>query len=146
MIYIILAVLGVFYLITDRGSIKYNLLSFLVGVIFGLGLMISGMTKITKIIGFLTLNSNWDPALMFVMVGALAFNFISFRFILSSSPLYSVSNSGIPKTSVIDFKLLLGAAIFGLGWGLSGLCPGPGMINFFIVWNIGIWIAGLAVG
>ena len=115
-------------------------------MIFGAGLMISGMTKVSKIIGFLTINENWDPSLMFVMVGALAFNFISFYFILKSNPVYKVTNSGIPSAGSIDTKLISGAAVFGLGWGLSGLCPGPGMINLFVAWNIGIWIAGLAFG
>ena len=104
------------------------------------------MTKVSKIIGFLTINENWDPSLMFVMVGALAFNFISFYFILKSNPVYKVTNSGIPSAGSIDTKLISGAAVFGLGWGLSGLCPGPGMINLFVAWNIGIWIAGLAFG
>lgn len=144
----ICAGLACFFLIAYRAaySIWHNILSYLVGLIFGVGLMVSGMTKVSKILGFLTLNQNWDPSLMFVMVGALAFNVVSFRIILSKGPVYNVSNSGIPSKGKVDAKLVLGAGIFGLGWGLAGLCPGPGMINLFVMWNFAIWIGGLAIG
>jgi uncharacterized membrane protein YedE/YeeE len=83
---------------------------------------------------------------MFVMAGALGLNLITFHFILKrEKPLYS-DNFCVPKGDVIDIKLIVGTLIFGLGWGLGGLCPGPGMITFFTVPYIAFWILGMIVG
>ena len=107
-------------------------ISWVVGFVFGLGLVISGMCRRSKILGFLTLDSNWDPSLMFVMVGAIGVNIFTFQYIINSvKQPYFAPKLAIPANSIIDGKLIGGAALFGCGWGLSGLCPGPGMVNFF---------------
>ena len=118
-----------------------------VGFIFGLGLVISGMCRRSKILGFLTLNSNWDPSLMFVMVGAIGVNIFTFQYIINSlkQPYYA-PKLVIPANKTIDKTLIWGAALFGWGWGLSGLCPGPGMVNFFTMTHWLLWIPSLAAG
>ena len=98
---------------------------FLGGVIFAVGLSLSGMTNPKKISGFLNLFGNWDPSLLFVMGGALLINIILTKFILiKESPLFT-EQFHIPTRKDIDTKLITGALIFGVGWGISGLCPGP---------------------
>lgn len=84
------------------------------GIIFGLGLIVSGMSKRSKVVGFLTLNSDWDPSLAFVMVGAIAFNLIAFRFILRRSKPVLAYKFEIPKNAAIDLRLIVGASIFGI--------------------------------
>ena len=99
--------------------------SFVVGLIFALGLGISGMTQPQKIISFLDIFGNWDPSLAFVMAGALAVHFVFFRVILKrKSPLFAETFQ-IPSNTKIDKNLLLGSALFGIGWGLAGFCPAP---------------------
>ncbi len=120
-------------------------ISFVVGLIFGTGLMISGMCRVTKIAGFLTLTSNWDPTLAFVMLSAVGINFVSFHFIMKGHPKFALMFK-VPVNNQIDTQLVGGAAIFGLGWGLSCLCPGPGMINFFVFSDAVFWILALALG
>lgn len=84
---------------------------------------------------------------MFVMIGALGVNLITFHYILHrDKPVCCDANFGVPKVSKVDMKLVVGAAIFGLGWGFAGLCPGPGMIDFFTTSYVYYWIIGLAVG
>lgn len=96
-----------------------------VGVLFGLGLTISGMINPAKIIGFLDVAGKWDPSLLVVMASALAVSFIGYRVVLArEKPLYEPSFQ-LPTKTAIDRPLLAGSAIFGAGWGLSGLCPGP---------------------
>jgi uncharacterized membrane protein YedE/YeeE len=96
---------------------------------FGLGLGISGMTDADKVVGFLDLFGNWDPSLAFVMVGAIGVHLVLYRVILKrSSPLYSGKFS-IPTSVDIDGRLVFGAVLFGVGWGLGGVCPGPGLVS-----------------
>jgi hypothetical protein len=103
--------------------ISDSLVATVVGLIFGTGLVVSGMVKRTKIMAFLAVtDSNWDPSLAFVMIGAVTFNFISFRIL--SKPILA-DGFDLPKLTTIDWKLVLGAALFGVGWGVGGLCPGP---------------------
>lgn len=99
--------------------------SLLCGILFGIGLALSQMTNPTKVLNFLDVAGNWDPSLIFVMLGALMVTFISFRFILQrAKPLLDKSFYLSTKTA-IDKPLLIGAAIFGIGWGITGYCPGP---------------------
>lgn len=121
-------------------------MSFITGNLFGVGLLISGMTRMSKIQGFLVMSKYWDPTLIFVMVGAVGMNIFTFHMILKkTAPLYSEKFS-VPTNQKIDLKLILGACIFGLGWGLGSLCPGPGMIDFFAMGYILFWILGLGIG
>jgi len=107
---------------------KSIMISFLSGLIFAAGLSISGMTNPEKVIGFLDLFGNWDASLAFVMIGAISLNFFTFKKITQKKPLYSDSHS-LPTKSNIDLKLFLGAALFGMGWGILGICPGPAIVN-----------------
>ncbi len=95
------------------------------GLIFGLGLALSGMTDTAKVLGFLDLFGAWVPDLAFVMGGAVCVTLISFRFVLRwDKPLFD-SDFKLPTSTQLDGRLLGGAAIFGIGWGLYGYCPGP---------------------
>ena len=97
------------------------------GALFGIGLAISGMTDPTRVIGFLDVFGNWDPALLFVMAGAVAVYGIGMLALRSvgSATLHLPSRGSLP----IDRQLVIGAAIFGVGWGLGGFCPGPALAN-----------------
>lgn len=110
-----------------------KLSSLLSGIIFGLGLTISGMVNPQKVLGFLNIFGDWDPSLMFVMVGAIIiFSPLHFTFKRKSRPFFAQSFI-IPSKKDIDKSLILGAILFGIGWGLVGLCPGPAIsaISFF---------------
>ncbi len=99
-------------------------ISFIVGLIFALGLGLSGMTQPQKVIGFLDFSA-WDPSLLFVMVGAVAVHAITYRLVRRrSSPLLD-NEWHVPQRKDITLRLIMGAAIFGIGWGLGGFCPGP---------------------
>lgn len=106
-------------------------MALLAGLVFGLGLIVSGMTNPSKVIGFLDVFGTWDPSLAFVMVGAIFVGFFSFRYaaVLPNSLLGNAMH--LPKTAHIDRPLILGAAIFGIGWGLVGYCPGPALASIF---------------
>ncbi|HCH32483.1 MAG TPA: YeeE/YedE family protein [Oceanospirillaceae bacterium] len=102
------------------------------GLIFGAGLVISEMVNPTKVQDFLDLFGNWDSSLAFVMGGAVAVTLVTSRFILKrKTPIFAERFYMAVKTS-IDARLVVGASLFGLGWGLSGYCPGPGILNAMI--------------
>lgn len=105
------------------------LLSFAIGLIFGLGLVVSGMTQPGKVQGFLDVTGLWDPSLAFVMGGAVAVGLIAFQWAARRKKSLLGSPMPPPVASGVDAPLLLGAAIFGVGWGLSGVCPGPAVVN-----------------
>lgn len=105
--------------------------SFLLGVLFSIGLSISGMVNPNKVIGFLDLWGTWDPDLIFVMGGAAGLNFVTFRFVLKRKNPLLGGRFHMPTANDIDSKLLVGSALFGIGWGLGGICPGPGIANLF---------------
>ncbi|TVQ97857.1 MAG: YeeE/YedE family protein [Deltaproteobacteria bacterium] len=108
---------------------RHTIVAFLSGLLFAIGLGISGMTNPSKVIGFLDFAGSWDPSLAFVMGGALLVNVIAFRLIMRRrSPLFAPSFS-LPTRNDIDAPLVGGAALFGIGWGLGGFCPGPGLAS-----------------
>lgn len=103
--------------------------AFLFGVVFALGLGLAGMTQPSRIVGFLDVTGDWDPTLLFVMVGAVGLAGLSFPWVLRRRrPLLNPSFR-LPERSAVDLRLLLGAAVFGIGWGLSGYCPGPALVS-----------------
>lgn len=110
-------------------KLKTGLASLVVGFIFGIGLVVSGMTQPGKVIGFLDLFGSWDPSLIFVMIGAIAVHFITYKLIRKRpSPLIS-GEWHVPTKKDITPSLLIGSLLFGVGWGLGGFCPGPAVTS-----------------
>ena len=108
-----------------------KLAALLGGIVFGLGLTVSGMTEPDNIIAFLRLGPGWNPALILVMGSAFAVTAIGYALVRRrSGPLFESSFS-LPKSTAIDVRLLGGAGLFGLGWGLAGYCPGPAIVGVF---------------
>jgi len=103
--------------------------SFVCGLIFGFGLLISGMTDPVKVLGFLDILGPWDPTLAFVMLGALAVSSIGFAFARRRGAPMLASQCLWPARRSIDASLVTGSILFGIGWGLVGLCPGPAIEN-----------------
>ncbi len=118
----------------------YVLISSLVGgTLFGLGLCVSQMVNPARVIGFLDVTGTWDPTLIFVMLGALIVVIPSYKLIFRrAAPLFG-SEFSMPGTKDINSKLILGAVLFGIGWGLAGLCPGPA-ISAIVTGNTSILI------
>lgn len=103
--------------------------AFVVGLIFALGLGLSGMTQPAKVVGFLDFTGRWDPSLAFVMLGAIGVHFVLFRLVLKrKSPLFA-GGFQVPGSVHLDQRLIVGSAIFGIGWGLAGYCPGPAIVS-----------------
>ena len=105
-----------------------NAVNFVAGLMFGLGLLISGMANPAKVQNFLDLAGNFDPSLIFVMAGAVAVTFLGYRLVLRRPKPLLAERFYLPAASIINGRLLLGAALFGIGWGLSGFCPGPAIV------------------
>ncbi len=101
--------------------------TFIAGLLFGGGLTISQMVNPEKVIAFLDITGNWDPSLAFVMGGALIVTFIGYRLALKRETPFLEGRFRVPTRKDIDAPLILGAALFGIGWGLAGLCPGPAL-------------------
>jgi uncharacterized membrane protein YedE/YeeE len=101
----------------------------LAGVIFGAGLMISDMVNPARVLNFLDVAGSWDPTLIFVMAGGLAVTTLGYRLIFRrGAPLFG-DNFNLPTLQQIDVQLVGGAALFGIGWGLAGMCPGPALAD-----------------
>lgn len=108
---------------------RSNALAAAAGALFGVGLAVAGMTRPGKVIGFLDLTGAWDASLAFVMVGAIMVHFIALRLIKRrGAPLFD-QTFHLPTRRDLDPRLLTGAAVFGIGWGLGGYCPGPGLVS-----------------
>ncbi len=108
---------------------KNSLGAIIVGYIFAIGLGVSGMTQPEKVIGFLNLFGGWDPSLVFVMVGAISIHFVLYKWIRRRSQPLFASRWFVPEQTRITPSLVLGSAIFGVGWGLGGYCPGPALVS-----------------
>lgn len=105
------------------------LVSFVCGLIFGFGLLISGMTQPSKILGFLDIFGRWDPTLAFVMAAALAISGIGFAMVRQRRRPVLAAQHLWPTRTDVDRPLVVGSVLFGIGWGLVGLCPGPALVN-----------------
>lgn len=99
------------------------------GLIFGIGLIVSGMADPSKVLNFLDLAGRWDPSLAFVMGGAVAVSFVGYRLAWRRDRPVLEDEFELPKTTGIDAKLVTGAALFGIGWGIGGFCPGPALTS-----------------
>ncbi len=108
---------------------KKNAVALLSGLVFAIGLGLSGMTQPSKVLDFLDVTGSWDPSLAFVMMGAIGVNVVLFRLVLRRSGPILGGVFQIPKRTDVDRRLLVGAAVFGIGWGLAGYCPGPGLVS-----------------
>ena len=102
--------------------------SWLAGVIFGLGLIVSGMADPAKVLGFLDLAGAWDPSLAFVMAGAIAVAAVAFAVARKRTVSFLGAAMNLLKTRRIDRRLVAGSLMFGSGWGVAGFCPGPGLV------------------
>ena len=121
------------------------------GALFGAGLAIGGMLNPAKVAGFLDLFGLWDPSLAFVMGGGVVANFIGIQIIQRRNAPVFANNFNLPSTTGIDFRLVAGSALFGIGWGLGGLCPGPAfsamsLVAGEVILFVGMMLAGLALG
>lgn len=107
----------------------HRLSEFLVGLMFGLGLLLSGMTDPGKVLGFLDVFGSWDPSLALVMGGAIAVGFFAFALARKRTLNFLGGSIHWPQSNDIDKRLVWGSLVFGIGWGLAGFCPGPGLVS-----------------
>ena len=121
--------------------------SLLSGIIFGIGLIISGMTNPEKVIGFLRITDNWDPSLMFVMGGAIIFA-SPFMFLFRNKEISLLGHElQIPSRKDLDKNLIIGSSLFGIGWGLVGLCPGPAISSLVFLNPVSlVFLFSMSVG
>lgn len=131
-----------------------DLVAALSGVLFGVGLALAGMTQPARVIGFLDITRRWDPTLIFVMVGGIAVHTLGYRLVTRRPTPLLAARFLLPTRRDLDARLLVGAALFGVGWGLGGFCPGPGItslvtgnpsvIAFVVAMLVGLAAAGRA--
>lgn len=131
---------------------KGNIVALVSGTMFGLGLAISEMTNPEKVLGFLDIFGRWDPSVAFVMGGAVAVTALTFRYVKAlPKPLFA-ARFEVPTSTAIDRPLLVGAVLFGIGWGTAGFCPGPAIASitmgsseppiFLLALLVGNYLAG----
>jgi uncharacterized protein len=132
-------------------------LQFVIGLIFGFGLLLSGMSNPAKVLDFLDLGGivagSWDPSLAFVMLGAVVVTFLGFRWVLKRRQPWFAERFHLPTQRELDLRIVAGPAIFGVGWGLAGFCPGPALTAlgfgtgkafvFVAAMFAGMWLARL---
>jgi uncharacterized membrane protein YedE/YeeE len=128
-------------------SILYALLA---GLVFGIGLLLSGLADPSKVLAFLDLAGNWDPSLLFVMGGALLVAAPAFAWLTRRGRTLDGAPLQLPAKGRIDRRLVLGSVVFGAGWGLAGYCPGPALVS--LAWGglepllfVGAMVAGMAL-
>ncbi len=126
---------------------RRTLASLLAGLLFGLGLIVSHMIDPAKVLAFLDLAGNWDPSLAFVMIGAIPVAAVGFRATRGQrAPLFDTRFHG-PARTRIDRPLVAGAALFGIGWGLVGFCPGPAVTSLALGrWQSFVFVAAMLIG
>ena len=108
---------------------KFIVSAFVAGLVFGIGLIVSGMTNPAKVQGFLDLAGQWDPSLGLVMAGAIAVGLFAFGAAKKRTTAILGGVMQLPKKSDIDLRFVLGSVVFGAGWGLGGFCPGPALVS-----------------
>jgi uncharacterized membrane protein YedE/YeeE len=127
---------------------RIHLVAFVSGVLFAVGLGLSGMTQPTKVIAFLDVSGPWDPTLAFVMVGAIVVHMgIARRATRPAARPLLAQRFMLPPTTRIDGKLVTGATLFGLGWGAAGFCPGPALVSLVsLSWTPMLFVAAMLAG
>jgi uncharacterized protein len=100
------------------------------GILFAVGVVISGMTTSETVLGFLDITGNWKPDLLFVMVGAISIHSLSYVFKKSMPQPFLDKEWNVPQNRLLDWPLIAGALVFGTGWGIAGVCPGPSLVAF----------------
>lgn len=110
-------------------KIAHDLSAFLVAFLFALGLALSGMTSPARVFGFLDVFGHWDPSLLFVMAGAVGVHSLLYRLVRRRERPFFSLQFDVPTRRDIDRRLVIGAALFGAGWGIGGYCPGPGLAS-----------------
>ena len=133
---------------------KHRISEFLVGLVFGLGLIVSGMTDPGKVLGFLDLTGLWDPSLAFVMGGAVAVGIFAFVAAKKRTTSFLGGAMQLPTSRDIDKRLIVGSLLFGAGWGVAGFCPGPAIVSvgagepkaivFVLAMLAGMWLFEIA--
>lgn len=124
------------------------IIAFLCGLLFGIGLVVSQMVDPTRVIGFLNITGDWDPTLAFVMAGALlVFGSGYWLIIRKREKPVMARKFEISANRKLDARLMVGAALFGIGWGLAGICPGPAMVNLTTgVLSMALFVIAMLVG
>ncbi|GEA59404.1 YeeE/YedE family protein [Vibrio comitans] len=118
----------------------FKFISIVAGILFGLGMAVSGMVDPVKVIGFLDVAGNWDPSLAFVMGGGLGVFLPVYFLVIKKQPKpISAETFSVSKNQLIDRRLLIGAGLFGIGWGLVGICPGP-VVSSLGAGNFQAWL------
>jgi len=135
---------------SSKNSYLIGIAAFCCGLLFSLGLVVSGMANPAKVLNFLDVLGNWDPSLAFVMGGAVAVTGIGFRVVTKRSSPALFSNFSLPTRIDVDKPLIVGAILFGIGWGVGGYCPGPawtslsamapGTLVFISTMAFGMWL------
>src|SRR6056297_4254593 len=121
--------------------------AFLVGLVFGVGIAISGLSNPAKVLNFFDIAGTWDPRLIFVMGGALVTTFIGYRFVLRRDRPVIEERFQLPTARDIDARLVGGSAVFGVGWGIAGFCPGAAVPALGSgKWEVALFVAALLAG
>jgi hypothetical protein len=127
--------------------VSRNVAALLGGLLFGAGLAVSHMVEPTKVLAFLDVAGRWDPSLAFVMFSAVAVTFVAYRLVARRPTPLLDSKFFLPTRTHVDRPLVVGAAIFGVGWGLAGYCPGPAIAALGLgTWEAPVFVAALAAG
>ena len=126
---------------------QQNIAGLIAGIIFGIGLSISGMVNPAKVMGFLDFFGQWDPSLALVMGGAVGVYFVGYRLVMKRASPVLADTFQVPTRNDLDSRLIGGAVLFGMGWGLSGYCPGPAITGLaFGMEQTFIFFSAMAVG
>ncbi len=112
----------------SNSTLAQHLVTFLSGSIFAIGLLISGMADPKKVLAFLNITGDWDPSLILVMVGAIPVAYLAFHYARNKKSTFLGGDFSEIKKLEVDKSLIIGSSLFGIGWGLSGICPGPAIV------------------
>lgn len=119
-------------------------IALLAGLLFGIGLLLAGMANPAKVLGFLDITGDWDPSLALVMMGAIAVAYWPFKWAGKHPHSMLGAPMQLPANRALDKRLLVGALLFGIGWGLAGICPGPALVLVFTAhWQAWLFVASM---